>query len=132
MLRDLQRQMSSHDLARVMGAARADLARFLPEVAVWVQPDGETADPAVRTERPRSDELERLRLCETFLRMAERVAADVPTAYVVEDIQWIDGAGLELLAFLSHGLAESAPSMLVVSVRPEEAAEERRVLALLA
>ncbi len=126
-VRDLVRQVSSATLNQVVGPARAELARFLPEVTAVVRADGQ-ASPAPE----RSDELERLRLYEAFLRVAERIAADTPTVFVIEDVQWIDRASLELLAFLAHGLQQSHRAALIVSVRPEEVEDKEPVLTLLA
>ncbi len=128
LLRDLVRQVPGHTLTHIVGPARNDLARFLPEVAVVVDDTG----PATRPEVVRNDETERLRLYESFLRVAERIAAEQPTAFVIEDVQWIDRASLELLAFLAHGLGSGGHSALVISVRPEEVEDKEPVLRLLA
>ena len=129
LLRDLVRQLPPHRLAHLLGPARNEVARFLPEVLAVVGPDEGTAGPA---EQVRGDELERLRLYEAFLRVAERIAAEQPTAFVFEDVQWIDRASLELLAFLAHGVRQNGQSALVVSVRPEEVEDKEPVLMLLA
>ncbi len=129
LLRDLVRQVPVATLTHIVGPARAELARFLPEVAVVVgsdEHDGDNAGPM------RTDEIERLRLYETFLRVAERIAEEQPTAFVVEDVQWIDQASLELLAFLAHSLTGSGHSALIISVRPEEVEDKQQVLTLLA
>ena len=128
LLRDLARQVPGPDLARIVGPARTELARFLPEVAAIVA----TRDQAAGADHGRGDEIERLRLYEAFLRVAERIAAERPTAFVIEDVQWIDRASLELLAFLAHGLTSSGHAALIVSVRPEEAEDKEPVLRLLA
>ncbi|MEA2025445.1 MAG: AAA family ATPase, partial [Chloroflexota bacterium] len=128
-LRDLQRQVQPHTLTNIIGPVRTELARFLPEVAVMIDPDDRGAATGGRM---RNDEIERLRLYEAFLRVADRIAADTPTVFVIEDVQWIDQASLELLAFLAHGLGQSGRSALIVSVRPEEVEDKERVLTLLA
>ncbi len=128
LLRDLVRQVPGPTLTRIVGPARTELARFLPEVATIVDARGQPAGAA----GGRGDEIERLRLYEAFLRVAERIAAEQPTAFVVEDVQWIDRASLELLAFLAHGLTVSGQAMLIVSVRPEEVEDREPVLRLLA
>ncbi len=129
LMRDLVRQLPSHRLTHIVGPARNELARFLPEVALA----GDIDDPDGRSARYlRSDELERLRLYEAFLRVTERIAAEQPTVFVIEDVQWIDPASLELLAFLAHGLRQNDQSTLIVSVRPEEVEDKDDVLTLLA
>jgi DNA-binding CsgD family transcriptional regulator/tetratricopeptide (TPR) repeat protein len=127
-LRDLVRQVPAQTLTRMVGPARAELARLLPELAAAVGADTTVPPTAPR----RSDELERLRLYEAFLRVAERIAADQPTAFVFEDVQWIDRASLELLSFLTHGLQHRDRATLIVSVRPEDAEDKEAVLTLLA
>jgi len=129
LLRDLTRQLPSPTLNRIIGPARADLARLLPELGTTAGTAG--ADESARRES-RSDELERLRLYEAFLRVTERIADEGPTLFVVEDVQWIDEASLELLAFLAHGLQQVGSAGLVVSVRPEEVEGRDQVLMLLA
>ena len=129
LLRDLTRQLPAPTLNRIIGPARADLARFLPGLGSSAGTTG-TDDSAIRESR--SDELERLRLYEAFLRVTERIAAEGPTLFVVEDVQWIDQASLELLAFLAHGLQQVGSAGLFVSVRPEEVDGSDEVLMLLA
>jgi DNA-binding CsgD family transcriptional regulator/tetratricopeptide (TPR) repeat protein len=126
-LRDLVRQVPGPTLSRIIGPTRAELARFLPEAALAGGGKPEAAPAAVR-----SDELERLRLYEAFLRVAERIATEEPTVFVIEDVQWIDRASLELLSFLAHGLRQVDQAGLIVSVRPEETEEKEQVLTLLA
>jgi DNA-binding CsgD family transcriptional regulator len=129
LLRDLVRQMPRQDLVSMVGPARTELARFVPDLATIV---GATDDNAANWGPRRNDELERLRLYEAFLRVAERIAADKPTVFVIEDVQWIDPASLELLAFLVHGISQSHRVTLIVSVRPEEVEDNNAVLTLLA
>ena len=129
LLRDLARQVPSHALATIVGPARAELSIFVPELA-GAGKSGRHGSEHGRTGR--SDELDRLRLYETFLRVAERISADRPTVFVIEDIQWIDAASLELLAFLAHGISQRSRATLFVSVRPEELEARDGVLSLLA
>lgn len=129
LLRDLVRQVPRQALVSIVGPARTELARFVPELATVVGATEEAdSDRAPR----RNDELERLRLYEAFLRVAERIAAEQPTVFVIEDVQWIDPASLELLAFLAHGIGQGHRAMLVLSVRPEELEDKDAVLTLLA
>ena len=134
LLRDLARQLPGHRLTHLLGPARDELARFLPEIALAVRPDEDGSDDGRGTPAPRGlgGELERLRLYETFLRVTERIAAERPTVVVIEDVQWIDQASLELLAFLAHGLRRHDEATLIISVRPEEIEDKDSVLTLLA
>jgi DNA-binding NarL/FixJ family response regulator len=129
LLRDLVRQLPAGRLAHILGPARNDLARVLPEVALVLHDEEREA---ATSSRVRSDELERLRLYEAFLSVTERIALDLPTVFVIEDVQWIDRASLELLAFLAHGISRNGRTVLIASVRPEEVEDNEHVLTLLA
>ena len=127
-LRSLARQVPRHTLANILGPARDDLVSFLPELGAATGTGAGT-----KTVRRRGGgELDRLRLYESFLLVAERTASDQPTVFVLEDLQWIDRASLELLAFLAHGLRQGSASTLVVSVRPEQIEDRDDVLLFLA
>ncbi|MFV2065175.1 MAG: AAA family ATPase, partial [Chloroflexota bacterium] len=127
MLRHLIRDLSGHSIATLIGPARSELARLMPELAV---PGASTSNGAPR---PRlNGEIDRLRLYEALLRVAERIAADKPTAFVIEDIQWIDPASLELLSFLAHALDHNGHASLIISVRSEAIEDGGPVLTFLA
>ena len=127
-LRDLVRQVPRPALAGILGSARSELARLLPELAPGAGGPGDTGGGSASG----GDDLERLRLYEAFLRVAERVAAEHATVFVLEDVQWIDSASLELLSFLAHGLRQRNRATVIVSVRPEEVEDKDAVLTLLA
>ena len=127
LLRDLVDQVPRHDLLSIVGGSRDELSRFVPELADSLgRPEHEP------TARSGHGEMGRLRLYESFLRVAERIAADQPTLFLVEDVQWSDQASLQLLSFLAHGIRPGIPAGLIVTVRPEEAASRDSVLTLLA
>ena len=127
-LRDLVRQVPATSLAGLLGSTRGELARLLPELAQA----GGTASTTPTTSAPGMGDLDRLRLYEAFLRATERIAAEHPTVFVIEDIQWIDNASLELLSFLAHGLRQHQRAGLIVSVRSEDAEDRQPILTLLA
>jgi DNA-binding CsgD family transcriptional regulator len=127
-VRDLVRQVPRPALSGMLGSARAELARLLPELA----PDAGAAEGPDPGRTTGGDELDRLRLYEAFLRAAERIAADQATVLVIEDVQWIDRASLELLSFLAHGLRQRNRATLIISVRLEEVEDRDAVLTLLA
>jgi DNA-binding CsgD family transcriptional regulator len=129
LLRDLARQVPAATLVGMAGSSRADLSQFLPQLSTAGDKAGDGAQDSARH---RGDDLERLRLYEAFLRMAERIAAEQPTVFVIEDVQWIDQASLELLSFLLHGLRRGSATTLVISVRPEDIEDNDAVLRLLA
>ncbi|MEX1344257.1 MAG: AAA family ATPase [Candidatus Limnocylindrales bacterium] len=128
LLRSLVYQVPALKLASIIGPARDDLVSLLPELEAAA---GRSAADGAPRRRGR-DELDRLRLYESFLQVSERIAADRPTVFVIEDVQWIDRASLELLAFLANGRRPENPSGLIISVRPESIEDKPEVLQLLA
>jgi DNA-binding CsgD family transcriptional regulator len=129
LLRDLANQVPAATLTSIVGPSRAELTRFLPVLASVIGAAAEDAE----SELPRlGDDLHRLRMYEAFVRMAERTSADQPTVFVIEDVQWIDRASLELLSFLLHSLRPGTASSLIISVRPEAIEDHQPVLTLLA
>ncbi len=127
LLRDLVRQVPQAGLARTVGSARHELARLLPELAPAGSGRADDGGPPGT-----AGELDRLRLYEAFLQVAERVAAEQPTVFVIEDVQWIDSASLELLSFLAHALRQRNQAAVFISVRTEDLRADDPVMALLA
>jgi DNA-binding CsgD family transcriptional regulator len=105
-LRALARSTSDADLAAVLGPARRELARLLPEL------DREAAFAA--GEAPRTSQL-----VELVLGVVERLAAERPLMLVLEDLHWADGATLELMAFLVRAL-RGVGVLLVGTYRSDE------------
>src|SRR5262245_2767468 len=93
-------------LADLGAAWRAELARFLPDLA----------DPDARAPRPSGSEL---RLFEAVARWLERLAAASPLLVILEDLHWADEASLRLTAFLARRLERRAV-LMVVTTRIEE------------
>ena len=84
-LRPLARVLAPEELERVVGGARAELARLVPELGP--QPDGEqAAAPLAPT-----------RLFELLLGMLHRLAERGPVLLVVEDLHWADQSTRDLL-----------------------------------
>ncbi len=121
-IRDLVRELEPSELKTLLGPAGVELAQFVPEI-------GEVMGASPTSTRGGS-ELQRLRLFESLLHVAERVAEDRPTVFVFEDLQWIDPASLQLLAFLSQSIRK-ADVVLVVTVRTEALAVGSQVLPFL-
>ncbi|MDX6471273.1 MAG: hypothetical protein QOK22_89 [Gaiellaceae bacterium] len=108
-LRQLVRATPPDELDRVLGIARRDLARLLPEldpdaVETW------SADPGSVS-----------RLFELFLGVVARLAAVQPLMLVVEDVHWADRSTIDLLAFLLRTL-RTERVLLVVTYRDEDVA----------
>jgi DNA-binding CsgD family transcriptional regulator len=106
-LRTLARGLPPDVLDGVLGPARPELARLLPELAA-----GGTGLPAAADIRP-------AQLLELVLGVLERLSARQPVLFVIEDLHWADQSTLELSAFLVRVL-RAAPIMLVATYRSDE------------
>src|SRR5690348_5507100 len=85
-LRTLARSLPPDVLAEVLGAARPELARLLPELA----PEAAIPPPAA--------EIRPAQLLELVLGVLERLSARQPVLLVIEDLHWADQFTLELTA----------------------------------
>ena len=107
-LRPLARSLKGRDRDAVLGPARAELARLLPEL-------GEDLAPVPPT--PGST----ARLLELLLGVFERLGQRAPVMLVVEDAHWADAATATLLAFLVRNLRDER-MLLVITWRNDEPA----------
>jgi DNA-binding SARP family transcriptional activator/tetratricopeptide (TPR) repeat protein len=89
----------------------AELSRLLPELRVRY-PDL----PA-----PTEDELTaRLRLFEAIARLVDALGQRVPLVLLLDDLQWVDGASLDLLRYLGrHWIRRSSRVLLLGTMRSE-------------
>jgi DNA-binding CsgD family transcriptional regulator len=91
-LRQALRTMPPAEFDAAVGPARAELAHLLPEL----QPAGAAApDP-----HPAG-------LLEHLLGVVERLGADVPLLFVIEDLHWADRSTRDLLVFLARNLQDT-------------------------
>ena len=104
-LRPLAATMDSDELDRVLGGARAELARLVPELGA--QAGGEQVAPLAPT-----------RLFELLLGVLHRLAERRPVLLVVEDLHWADQSTRDLLGFLARNLR--AGVALVLTYRSDE------------
>jgi DNA-binding CsgD family transcriptional regulator/tetratricopeptide (TPR) repeat protein len=105
-LRVLARSTPERELSELLGPARRELARLLPEL----DPEAALASgQAARTSQ----------LVELVLGVVERLAAKRPLMLVLEDLHWADGATLELMAFLVRAL-RGVGVLLVGTYRSDE------------
>jgi DNA-binding CsgD family transcriptional regulator/tetratricopeptide (TPR) repeat protein len=120
-LRTLVADLPPQQLDEVLGSARDDLSRLLPELST----------AAARPES--AGEFGRSRMFELLLAVFTRVAADRPLVLVIEDLHWADRSTLDLVVFFARSL-RNTPVLLVLSYRSDEVDRRhplRPVLALL-
>lgn len=116
----LREWLASASQDEVRPALDAELARMAPERADELRPaieavlglagegDGPALPPEAAQQRIRDGVAEAL----------ERLAAEGPLAIVLDDLHWADASSLALLERLLE-LAERAPVLVVVNLRPE-------------
>jgi hypothetical protein len=104
-LRSLARALDPVELERVLGGARAELARLVPQLGQ--QAGGDQAAPLAPT-----------RLFELLLGTLHRLAERGPVLLVVEDLHWADQSTRDLLGFLVRNLR--AGVALVLTYRSDE------------
>jgi DNA-binding CsgD family transcriptional regulator/tetratricopeptide (TPR) repeat protein len=104
-LRSLARGMDPGEQERVLGGARGELARLVPELG----PRG-GGEPAVT--------LAPTRLFELLLGMLHRLAERDPVLLVIEDLHWADQSTRDLLGFLVRNLRGGVA--LVLTYRSDE------------
>ncbi len=105
MLRTLAREVPADELTLLLGTARAEIGRLVPELG-----DGAAL--------PLAGDRDPARLLELMLGMLGRLTSAQPLLLVFEDVQWADSATLDLIALLAASPA--AQRMLVFTVRVDE------------
>lgn len=116
-LRSLVRQVDTSELLEILGPARPELARLLPEL-------GEAA-----TEAP--SRAGQTRLFELLLGAACRLSERHPLLLVQEDMHWSDPSTRDFLTFLVNSLTNE-PVMLLCSYRTDEVGPSHPVRSFLA
>jgi predicted ATPase len=108
-LRPLPGLLAPEELERVLGGARAELARLVPELGApgATPPDGPEVGAAVPG-----------RLFELLLGVLHRLTDQGPVLVVVEDLHWADRSTRDLLGFLVRNLR--GPVALVLTYRSDE------------
>jgi DNA-binding CsgD family transcriptional regulator/tetratricopeptide (TPR) repeat protein len=109
-LRGLVRELDADTLDEVLGSARSELARLVPELLA----PGRTATAESIT----GETLGQARLFELLLGVLARLAQTAPVLLVVEDIHWADRSTLNFLAFLIS-TARRERLMVVCTYRTE-------------
>jgi DNA-binding CsgD family transcriptional regulator/tetratricopeptide (TPR) repeat protein len=98
-------------LPALLGPARAELSKLLPELAPRL---GAATGASVDDGR-----LARARLFELILGVSERLMSRRPLVVVIEDWQWSDESSRDLLAFLIRTIRQG-PGLIVVTIRMED------------
>ena len=129
-LRRLARSTTPEKLDRVLGPAREDLARVVPELGAAAVGDG-TPSSALAADDRTGSVVDRARMYERFLGVLGRLGADVPALIVVEDVQWIDRATRDLITFLVRNVVTER-LVTILTVRTDELSRGDPVLAWLA
>jgi DNA-binding CsgD family transcriptional regulator len=106
MLRTLADELEPGELELLLGSARAELGRLVPELD-----DGRGASPI--------GDRDPARILELILGVIGRLAAARPLMLVFEDVQWADRATLDLMALLVAGTS-ARRLLLVFTARTDE------------
>jgi DNA-binding CsgD family transcriptional regulator len=106
MLRALDRDVGTDELDELLGSARTEIGRLVPEL------DDGLANSA-------GGEREPSRILELLLGVIGRLAAERPLLLVFEDVQWADRSTLDLIGLLVAG-ARGRRLLLVFTVRSDE------------
>jgi DNA-binding CsgD family transcriptional regulator/tetratricopeptide (TPR) repeat protein len=107
-LRSLDGTVDPAELDRVLGGARAELARLVPELGAQAGAEAAAGAGALLPGR----------LFELLLGVLHRLAARGPLLLVVEDLHWADQSTRDLLSFLVRNLR--AGVALVLTYRSDE------------
>jgi DNA-binding CsgD family transcriptional regulator len=109
-LRGLTRSVDPVRLPALLGPARDEIGRLLPETASRAIGGGD---------RSEGDREGQGRLFEAILTVVERLARSAASVLVIEDVQWADDGTRSLITFLSRNLRD-ARVLLLVTIRSEE------------
>jgi len=116
-LRHLARELEPGALDAVLGPARVELARLLPDLAA------RDAAAALPTAGPAS-RADQARLFELVLGLLGRLGADRPVVLVVEDLHWADDATRDLLTYLAGNL-RSEHVAVIATYRTDDAGDDQ-------
>jgi DNA-binding SARP family transcriptional activator len=115
----LERENAPEDLLEDLWLA--ELSRLLPELRVRY-PD---------LPLPAGDELTaRMRLFEAVVRLLDALARRAPLVLLLEDLDWIDEASLDLVRYLAHAWKEHGTRALLLGTVRQEGLELNAALAI--
>ena len=119
-LRGLIRRAAPEVLEEVLGPARGELARLVPDLGPAMDPVTSDASGSAQS-----------RLFELVLGVMERLAARSTVVLVIEDLHWADRSTRDLIAFLVRNLRRAAV-LLVFTYRSDELHRRHPLLPFLA
>jgi DNA-binding CsgD family transcriptional regulator/tetratricopeptide (TPR) repeat protein len=122
-LRGFARRVGPDDVERVFGHGRSELARLVPDLGPVTDGSGSPSGLSIGSAQGR--------LFELLLGVLERLAAEAPLAFIVEDLHWSDQSTRDLLGFLVRNLRD-VPVMLVFTYRSDELHRRHPLLPFLA
>jgi DNA-binding CsgD family transcriptional regulator len=105
MLRALARDVPAENLDALLGSARTEIGRLVPELDDGANPVAGERDPS--------------RILELILGVIGRLAAERPLLLIFEDVQWADRSTLDLIGLLVAG-ASGRRLLTVFTVRSDE------------
>ncbi len=120
-LRSLVRATPAAALDELLGPARPELARLLPDLG----PAAEAAPLGLSIQSGQG------RLFELLLGLFDRLARRAPVVVVLEDLHWSDRSTRDLVGFLVRNL-RAVPVMLVMTYRSDELHRRHPLLPFLA
>lgn len=121
-LRPWLRSLDAGEFSRIVGPARAEILRLVPDLAPAIG-GGARGDPAP----PSTQSLLFLQL----LGMIERLSAKTPTIIALEDLHWADRSTRDMLQFLVRNIGHGRV-MVVGTYRTDELNERHPLFELLA
>ena len=107
-LHELMHGLPAAEIDEVIGPARPELARLLPEL--------ETPNDAMSDQQ--TEPISRARFFDLLLGVLERAARSSVTVLAIEDVHWADPATRDLLRVLVRGLRRT-PVLLVLTLRAD-------------
>ena len=113
-LRGLARDLGPGAFEELVGPTGGDLVRLLPELAATHRPD-EPADGMTGT----GEAIAQARLFGLLRAVLDRLAAESPVLFAIEDLHWADRSTLEFLSSLVRGLRDER-LLLVGTYRSDE------------
>lgn len=109
-LRSLLRETEAEEVQVLLGNARKELARLLPELGRSTSVAAQSSSRAAPSQA---------RLFEMVLGLLERISSESGAVFVIEDLHWADDSTRDLLTFLTRTMGD-ARALIVSAYRTDE------------